>query len=71
MLLGIKAGRKKGYIGARFLEDSDFIELYDYKLDPLESRNRARDKDYKLIVKELDKLLRDHVSYTQKRQAEY
>ena len=48
------------------MEDSDFIELYDYKLDPLESRNRARDKDYKLIVKELDKLLRDHVSYTQK-----
>ena len=53
------------------MEDSDFIELYDYKLDPLESRNLARDKDYKLIVKELDKLLRDHVSYTQKRQAEY
>ena len=66
-----KGWKKKGYIGARFLEDSDFIELYDYKLDPLESRNRARDKDYKLIVKELDKLLRDHVSYTQKRQAEY
>ena len=62
-------GRKKpGWCGNRYQNEPEFIELYDYVKDPLETKNLTGHSAYEAIEGRMMRLSREHVAYTQGKQ---
>jgi arylsulfatase A-like enzyme len=63
-----KGGRSGDRHGQRFADEPSSTELYDYERDPHERKNLSGHPEYKGIEKELAKLNREHVEFTQNKQ---
>lgn len=63
-----KGSKKSGWSGKRYQGEPDFVELYDYVTDSLETENLSGKSEYEAIEKRMRRLSREHVAFTQSRQ---
>ena len=56
------------WCGKRYKSEPEFVEMYDYTKDPLETKNLSGQLEYKRIEARLARLNRAHVTYTQGKQ---
>lgn len=63
-----KGWKKTGWSGNRYRKEPEFVELYDYLRDPLETENFAGQTRYKDVEAHMRQLSLEHVAYTQEKQ---
>ena len=63
-----KGWPESGWCGKRYKSVPEFIELYDYTKDPLETKNLSGQAEYEEIEARLVRLSKEHVTYTQGKQ---
>lgn len=63
-----KGWPEPGWCGKRYKSEPEFVELYDYTKDPLETKNLSGQAEYREIEERLVRLSGEHVAYTQAKQ---
>ena len=63
-----KGWKKSGWCGNRYRKEPEFVELYDYLEDPLETENFSGQPAYGDIEARMRQLSLQHVAYTQGKQ---